>query len=281
MLALAALAACSGPNALARARGGAATSATPATAAPTVVSLTFDDAYENQFRYARPLLLAHDMTATIYVITSDSERPYRCCMSYAQLRMMQADGDDIGSHTVTHVDLTRAGPARSTQEVCQSRRNLIAHGITDPQSFAYPFGAFDAATERIVRACGFRNAREGGGISPSNLKPGAPYRESLPPKDPFDVRTIAVNAAGPIDLRPLEAFVTAAAAHGGGWLPITFHDVCRAGAADFAHCMASYGPIQDTVLDQFLSWLQAAGAPGGAPPGTIVRNMREAMSTRP
>jgi hypothetical protein len=44
--------------------------------------------------------------------------------------------------------------------------------------------------------------------------------------DPFAVRTIAVDGVSPITLADLESFVSAAAAHGGGWLPSTFHDVC-------------------------------------------------------
>ena len=62
------------------------------------------------------------------------------------------------------------------------------------------------------------------------------------------VRTIAVDGASPMTLNDLQAFVNAAAAHGGGWLPITFHDVCDQAASDYSSCMASYGPIDDAVL---------------------------------
>ncbi|MCU1657206.1 MAG: putative xylanase/chitin deacetylase [Pseudonocardiales bacterium] len=247
----------------------------------TVVSLTFDDAYENHFLYARPLLLTYGMTATFYVITSDSDRPYRCCMSWKELRILQADGNDIGSHTVTHPYVTHLTPSELTREVCDSRQVMLSNGIIDPQSFAYPFGTYDAAAERTVRRCRFTNARQGGGISPSNTTPGAPYAESLPPKDPYAVRTVAVDGSSPIQLTHLKRFVLAAAAHGGGWLPITFHQVCKADAADYGTCMSSYGPIQDTVLAQFLAWLGAAGKPGGAPARVVVRTMREAITVKP
>ena len=90
----------------------------------------------------------------------------------------------------------------------------------------------DRVVERIVRRCGFTNARVGGGVSLSNSAPGPPYAETLPPKDPYAVRTIAVDGSSPIQLSDLKTFVTAAARHGGGWLPITFHNVCDAHAAD-------------------------------------------------
>ena len=245
----------------------------------TVVSLTFDDAYENQGRYAVPLLRSHHMNPTFYVITADSDGPYPCCMSWAQLRALQAQGDDIGSHTISHANLKTTVGARATREVCGSRQDMLRNGIDDPESFAYPFGSFTAAAERIVHRCGFTNARQGGGISSGNTTPGPPWAETLPPKDPEAVRTIAPDGASPIRLADLEKYVTGAAAHRGGWLVITFHDVCNAYVSDYNHCMATYGPIQDTVLGRFLDWLHRAGHPGGAPGGVVVQTMRRAANS--
>jgi peptidoglycan/xylan/chitin deacetylase (PgdA/CDA1 family) len=244
-----------------------------------VVSLTFDDAYENQWRYAVPLLRSHHMNATVYVITADSDVPYQCCMSWAQLRILQGQGDDIGSHTVSHPNLTTLSPARVRRQVCQSRQDMLRNGIDDPESFAYPYGSYRPADESIVARCGFTNARQGGGISSSETTPRPPWAEILPPKDPEAVRTIAVDGANQILLPDLENYVTEAAAHGGGWLPITFHDVCDAYASDYIHCMSTYGPIWDTALGQFLDWLRRAGHSGGAPAGVVVQTMRRAMNT--
>jgi len=247
--------------------------------ARTVVSLTFDDAYEDQWRYAVPLLRSHHMNGTFYVITADSDGPYPCCMSWAQLRTLQGEGDDIGSHTIDHPNLTTLTAARVRREVCGSRQDMLKHGIDNPESFAYPYGSYDPAGERIVARCGFPIARQGGGISSSTTRPGPPWTETLPPRHPEAVRTIAVDGASPIRLPDLERYVTGAAAHGGGWLPITFHDVCDPYAADYINCMSTYGPILDSVLGQFLDWLQRAGQPGGAPSGMVVQTMRWAMNT--
>ena len=243
----------------------------------TVVTLGFDDAYQNQWRYAVPLLRSHNMNVTWYPITSDSDVPFDCCMSWAQLATLQNQGDDVGSHTIDHPDLTTLTPDQITQEVCGSRQDMIANGIHDPVSFAYPFGTFNATVENIVKQCGFTNARQGGGVSTSNTTPTAPYIETLPAKDPMAVRTIAVDGASPMTLTDLEAFVNAAASHGGGWLPMTFHDVCDQAASDYSTCMSSYGPIDDAVLGQFLDWLQAAGQPNGAPLGVTVKTMAQIM----
>lgn len=244
----------------------------------TVVSLTYDDQYEDQWLYSVPLMQAHKMTGTYYVITSDSDAGYQCCMSWAQLDTLLAQGNDIGSHTVDHPDLTTLTTAQMTSEICGSRQDMISHGIPDPQSFAYPFGKYNSTVENVVQQCGFNNARAGGGISNSNFTPTAPYIETIPPKDPYALRTIAVDGASPENLSDLESFVQAGAAHGGGWLPLTLHDVCDANAADFSDCMSKYGSIQDTIFGQFLDWLAAAGQPGGAPAGVVVKNVCQVMN---
>jgi len=245
----------------------------------TVVTLTFDDQYEDQYLYAVPLMQAHNFTGTYYVITSDSDNGYTCCMSWSQLDTLQAEGNDIGSHTIDHPDdLTQLTTAQVTQEVCGSRQDLISHGITDPESFAYPNGNYNATVEGIVQQCGFNNARSGGGISNSNTTPTAPYVETIPPGNAYALRTIAVDGAADENLADMQSFVNAASAHGGGWLPITIHDVCDAGNSDFSDCMSKYGSVQDTIFGQFLSWLAAAGQPGGAPAGVVVKNVCQVMN---
>lgn len=245
----------------------------------TVVTLTFDDQYKDQWLYSVPLMQAHNFTGTYYVITSDSDNGYQCCMSWTQLDVLQAEGNDIGSHTVDHPDnLTTLTTAQITQEVCGSRQDLISHGITDPESFAYPNGNYNATVESIVQQCGFNNARSGGGISNSNTTPTAPYVETIPPGNAYVLRTIAVDGSSNENLADLQSFVNAASAHGGGWLPITFHDVCDANASDFSDCMSKYGSIQDTIFGQFLDWLAAAGQPGGAPAGVVVKNVCQVMN---
>jgi peptidoglycan/xylan/chitin deacetylase (PgdA/CDA1 family) len=246
----------------------------------TVVSLTFDDQYLNQYKYLRPLLLSHNMNATIYVITSDSSGPFACCMSYAQLRTMQSEGNDIGGHGREHMNLTDPNTTydQKVADVCGGRQDLIDNGISDPASFAYPFGSVNATAESIVKSCGFQTARQGGGLASTTTSPSSPWAETMPPKDPYSLRTIDVDAPNAKTLADLESYVNAAAAHGGGWIPMTFHQVCDQAAADWSSCMSTFGPVQDSVLASFMDWLQNAGQPGGAPAGAVVQTVRSAMS---
>lgn len=243
----------------------------------TVVSLTFDDQWEDEWLYGQPLMRQYGFLGTYYVITSDSDNGYGCCMSWAQLDTLEAQGNDVGGQTIDHPDLTSLTVAQMQAELCGSRQDMINNGIPDPVSMAYPFGDYNTTVESVAGQCGWLTARVGGGISNSNTTPTAPYVETIPPQNPLALRTIAVDAAADENLPDLEAFVDAASAHGGGWLPITFHDVCDAGASDYSTCMSQYGSVQDTVFGQFLSWLANAGQPGGAPAGVVVQDVCQVM----
>jgi peptidoglycan/xylan/chitin deacetylase (PgdA/CDA1 family) len=243
----------------------------------TVVSLTFDDQWEDEWLYGQPLMQQYGFLGTYYVITSDSDNGYGCCMSWAQLDTLEAQGNDVGGQTIDHPDLTSLTVAQMQAELCGSRQDMINNGIPDPVSMAYPFGDYNTTVESVAGQCGWLTARVGGGISNSNTTPTAPYVETIPPQNPLALRTIAVDAAADENLPDLEAFVDAASAHGGGWLPITFHDVCDANASDYSTCMSQYGSVQDTVFGQFLSWLANAGQPGGAPAGVVVQDVCQVM----
>jgi peptidoglycan/xylan/chitin deacetylase (PgdA/CDA1 family)/PKD repeat protein len=247
----------------------------------TAVALTFDDQYATVYQYLRPMLRARGMNITIYTITSDSTGPFPCCMSYAQLRTMQAEGDDIGGHGRNHLDLTDPSTttAEKSEDVCGGRQDLLENGISDPSSYAYPFGKVNASAEAIVKSCGFDTARQGGGLASVTTTPGPRYAETMPPADPYAMRAIDVDAPNAKSLADMKAFVSAAASHGGGLLPITFHQVCDQAMPDYASCMSSWGAVDTDVLRQFLDWLADAGTDGGAPAGVEVQTVREAVNS--
>ena len=76
-------------------------------------------------------------------------------MTWAQVDALAADGNEIGGHTLTHVDLngTSLSEAEKRRQVCEDRQNLVARGY-DPVTFAYPNGWGELLAESIVRDCG-------------------------------------------------------------------------------------------------------------------------------
>jgi peptidoglycan/xylan/chitin deacetylase (PgdA/CDA1 family) len=244
----------------------------------TVVALTFDDAYESFYTDLRPMLRAHNMNATIYTITSDVASPFPCCMSYAQLRTMQREGDDIGGHGRDHLDLTDPSTTydQKVADVCNSRQDLLDHGIFDPASYAYPFGKVNATAEAIVQSCGYQTSRQGGALASTTTTPGPRYADTLPPGDAYNLRTIDVDAPNPKTLSDMQNFVSAASSHGGGLLVLTFHEVCNQSDANFSSCMSTWSPVDTSVLGPFIG---NAGQQGGAPAGVSVQTVRDAINT--
>ena len=233
---------------------------------PTVVSLTFNDGAKSQYTYARPLLQAHHLTGTFYVASGWLDGNVSTSLAWWQADDLYRDGNEIGGMGVDHKNLTTLDEAAQQQQVCDDRQRL-AHQGYDPQSFAYPTGAFNATAKTAVEGCGYRAARAAGGLSAA----GPVFAETLPPKDPFAVRTVTTSS--PITLAELQNAVTAAAANGGGWVPLAFNQVCLAGDANYTSCMASSRPIEEPVLAGFLTWLDG----GGAPAGTAVKPVRDAV----
>ncbi|MDT7660330.1 MAG: hypothetical protein QOF38_5045, partial [Pseudonocardiales bacterium] len=241
---------------------------------PTTVSLTFGDGNVTQYKYARPLLLANHLKASFYVPTNWIDKSFAATMPWWQLDDLYRDGNEIGGMGRDHKDLTdtTTDTAYKTAQVCDDFNRLQAQGY-GPRTFDYPAGAYNTAAKSIVQGCGYAGARASGGLSVS----GPTYAETLPPKDAFAVRTANIAGTGPIALTDLQGAVSAAASHGGGWVPLGLTQVCHQGAADYTTCMQSYKPVDDVVLGQFLTWLTNSGQTGGAPAGVQVKTVADAL----
>lgn len=120
------------------------------------VLVTFDDAYRDVVTYAAPILLRDHEHATAYVITDRLSRgrpsPW---MLWRQLPLLERDGFEIGSHTVSHADLVAVGPTAARFELRASRFALERYLHEPVQWLAYPYGQVDATVERLAREAGY------------------------------------------------------------------------------------------------------------------------------
>jgi peptidoglycan/xylan/chitin deacetylase (PgdA/CDA1 family) len=121
-----------------------------------VVLLTFDDGYSDQYRFAVPILARYGYSATFFVNTGSIGQ--RNHLSWQQLRDMQAGGMSIEAHGVHHVDLATLPVARQAFEIEQCIASLREHLGGPVVAFAYPSGAFDANTMRLVAGSGMEYA---------------------------------------------------------------------------------------------------------------------------
>jgi peptidoglycan/xylan/chitin deacetylase (PgdA/CDA1 family) len=120
------------------------------------IILTFDDGYRDMYTAAYPVLRAHRFKAVSYVVSGFVNSPVS--VTSEQVLEMDANGIQIGSHTVSHADLTRLSGAGLWHEVYDSKvwlEALLGHPVLD---FCYPSGRFNDAVVRAAQAAGYLTA---------------------------------------------------------------------------------------------------------------------------
>ena len=251
-----------------------------------VVSLTFDDGIENQYNLGfLRALQPHNMNGTFFINTGLTSKQ-DSSMTWSQLTTLNDAGNEIGGHTLDEYNLkTSTDQTTSINEVCQDRQNLVNHGFY-PASFAYPYGAYDANSESIVKNCGYTSGRAAGQIDVSGPGLGPAYAESIPPKDLLATRTMYNAPTGtppnvpPLRLSDMEKTINAATQNGGGWVQLAFHEICSQtyDPANYSNCIADWGPVELDTLNALLDWLHNAGQSGGAPAGTVMKTVSQVVS---
>ncbi len=211
---------------------------------PLVVSLTFDDGNADQMA-SLAILARHGLVGTFYVNTGSIDQPDY--LTRADLGALAAAGDEIGGHTVSHANLPTDAADETARQICNDRATLTSWGF-DPVSFAYPFGAYTPAVQAAAQACGYTSARKVGGIGANGpVCPGCVPSETVPPLDPYAVRT-AAQVTPRTTLSDLQQAVRTGQTSGGGWIPFIFHhETCDAGCGALSNDPA--------LLDAFASWL--------------------------
>lgn len=214
----------------------------------TVVSLTFDDGLTQSL--AGDILAAHGMQGTFYV-NSDLIGSGGSYLTRAELDALYADGNEIGGHTIGHVNLALLSDAEQKAAICNDMQNLVNWGYA-VHSFAYPFSSTGPTSQDIVAAgCPgvgtYESARAVGGLVTGTECFNCPWAETLPPANPYYITTNA-SVASTTTLEDLKSYVMQAETNGGGWVPLVFHRVCD-GCSSLA--------VSPAVLDDFLTWLEA------------------------
>jgi peptidoglycan/xylan/chitin deacetylase (PgdA/CDA1 family) len=104
--------------------------------------LTFGDTLKGQITTAKPILDKYGFKASFF-ITCDwvglqkSKDPR---MTWQDISILQKDGQDIESKTMTHRDMSHLSAANLNFEVAQSKKCLSDHGVSNVSIFATPHG---------------------------------------------------------------------------------------------------------------------------------------------
>jgi peptidoglycan/xylan/chitin deacetylase (PgdA/CDA1 family) len=116
------------------------------------VAITFDDGYESVYSDAYAEMEPRGISGAVFPVVGSiddynrwdvqlSHRPFKH-LTWPQLDELSAGGFEVGSHTLSHRDLTRLDPKTLKRELRESRAVLEEHLGTGVTAISYPFGRF-------------------------------------------------------------------------------------------------------------------------------------------
>ncbi len=133
-----------------------------------VFGITFDDGFRNVFEHALPVLTAAGFTATNYFVANqlgasnvwDAEKGIPCSalMSLSEMRQWSQAGQEVGSHGMDHLHLSRLSPEQAQRQIVESRQTLARLVGQEVTAYCYPYGDFKAEHVQMAREAGYTNA---------------------------------------------------------------------------------------------------------------------------
>ena len=127
------------------------------------VIITIDDGYSSAYHIAYPVLKQYGFTATLFVYT-DYVGLSESSITWDQLREMKANGFEVGSHTLSHADLTKKGinetdPAyleRIKKELVVSKQIIDREMQQNTVFLAYPYGRHNETILHLSDQAGYK-----------------------------------------------------------------------------------------------------------------------------
>lgn len=119
------------------------------------VVITFDDGDADMVSNALPILQKYDFIATSYLIVKWIDAPHY--ITSDQVGELVKAGWEIGSHSMSHLDLTQ-NEDNLSYEIRESRTRLNEKFGLEVKSFAYPFGMIDEKVVNFTANSGYQAA---------------------------------------------------------------------------------------------------------------------------
>jgi peptidoglycan/xylan/chitin deacetylase (PgdA/CDA1 family) len=120
-------------------------------------ALTFDDGFVNFAERAWPVLRAHMLPVTLFVVTdaaggtnawggrAEPGIPTLPLLGWDALARLASEGVTLGAHGRTHADLRTLSGAALEDEVAGAAERVAVRTGRRPAAFAYPYGGMSAA----------------------------------------------------------------------------------------------------------------------------------------
>jgi peptidoglycan/xylan/chitin deacetylase (PgdA/CDA1 family) len=133
-----------------------------------VVGITFDDGYVNNLTHAMPVLKRHGFSSTCYAVSGLAGKTnlwdkalgiaQTQLMTDAEMRQWVAGGQEVGSHTRTHLDLTASSDDDCGGEIAEGKIELERMVNRRVSHFCYPYGRYEPRHVAMALALGFETA---------------------------------------------------------------------------------------------------------------------------
>jgi peptidoglycan/xylan/chitin deacetylase (PgdA/CDA1 family) len=219
-----------------------------------MVSITIDDGWSSPWTYARGMLNQRGIKSTYYIVTDAVAQGWVGFLTLPQLRTLVTDGNEIGSHTLTHPDLTTVSDTELQRQLSQSKSWLLGNaGVSSVPEFASPFGAYDT---RITNAIKLLYA------SHRTVVPQQNWQDS----DPYELG--AFDCYNGITVAQVKSWIDQAVAQR-SWLILLFHEFTPGAPvrstdirnSDFAAILDYLHPVKTVTVAQGRALMHPAAPP--------------------
>lgn len=117
------------------------------------ILITFDDGHLDNYTNAFPIMQKYGFTGVIYIV--ENYMGVDGFMNREQILEMHTAGWEVGSHGLSHYDLSKLSNNDQKTEIQWSKTRLEKELGIEILTFAYPFGAMNELTIGYVRAAGY------------------------------------------------------------------------------------------------------------------------------
>ena len=112
------------------------------------IVLTFDDGYQDAYTQAFSILKKNDFKGVFFIIRDYADKVGY--LSQTQIDEMRNASMEIGSHTLSHPDLSKLNTAEQHKQIFDSKE--------DANTFCYPSGKYNNETINLVKEAGYAAA---------------------------------------------------------------------------------------------------------------------------
>lgn len=132
---------------------------------PKSIMITIDDGYRSVYDIAYPIMRQYGFTAVLFVYI-DYVGISKKAITWDQLAEMKKNGFSVGSHSISHSDLSKKKKIESQVEYLErlQREILLSKTILDEKLeqdtffFSYPFGRYNDISIEFAQKAGYKIA---------------------------------------------------------------------------------------------------------------------------